>query len=146
MNKNREDLIKEIFENMIFIKKKISKSFSPADCNVPPAQAIVLHIVASHDSLSIKGIAEILQISSSAATQMVDALVKSGLLVREADTKDRRTLKISLTDQGKSKFEELKRLKLENMRQTLSPLSDQDLKTFHELMWTIMNSTNKFEE
>ncbi|MEA1959815.1 MAG: MarR family transcriptional regulator [Bacillota bacterium] len=146
MQANRADLIQEIFENMIFIQKKISSSLSPADCSVPPAQAIVLHIVASHESLSIKGIAELLQVSSSAATQMVDTLVKSGLLLREADAKDRRTLKIRLTDLGESKFVELRKLKLNSIGQTLSPLSDQELKTFRDLLWTIMNNTKKFEE
>lgn len=148
MEQDRKRLVHEIFEGIVFLRRKISsfQRFSPGVGNLPPAQGIVLRIVARQDNLSIKEIAEIMRVSGSAITQLVDSLVKAGFLMREVNPRDRRTLRISLTDDGRSKLEEFKKFHRENLGQVLSPLSDQDLETFRNLLWKILNNDPKFNK
>jgi DNA-binding MarR family transcriptional regulator len=135
MDQKRAQLIKDIFEDMIRIRRKMAdqRNCAPVDCRIPPAQGIVLYILAGHGSLSIKEVAEMMWVSGSAATQLVDSLVNSGLLTRETDENDRRTVKISLTDKGKNQVKKLKKFHLENISQLLEPLSEQELESFRDL-------------
>lgn len=141
MDPNRKRLIQDLFESMMLLKRKMArpKKFLPGAGVLPPAQGVVLRIVAMRESLSIKEIAELLQVSGSAVTQIVDSLVKAGLLMRETNPEDRRTLRLSLTGEGKSKLEEFKRIHLENLGQILSPLNEQELQTLRDLVLKILN-------
>lgn len=139
MDINREQLIKEIFEDIIRIRRKMAdqRVNTPADCRIPPAQGIVLFIVDGHGSLSIKEIADLMWVSGSAATQLVDSLVKGELLSREIDDNDRRTAKISLTNKGKTQIQKLKKFQLANFGRILQPLSEQELLTFRDIQQKI---------
>jgi DNA-binding MarR family transcriptional regulator len=50
---------------------------------------------------SVSQLADVLQVSRPAASQSVEALVEKGLVSRHYDTKDRRHIRLELTDAGK---------------------------------------------
>jgi DNA-binding MarR family transcriptional regulator len=87
LDQSRERLIQEIFTDATYVRRKITshKNIPPDGFGVPPSQGIVLFIMTNNDSLSIKEIAGLMQVSRSAATQFVDALVQDGYLLRKAD-------------------------------------------------------------
>jgi DNA-binding MarR family transcriptional regulator len=145
---SRRRLIQDIFESMMLLKRRIAKPkrFLPGAGDLPPAQGIVLRIVAMRESLSVKEIAELLQVSGSAVTQIVDALVKAGLLMRETNPEDRRTLRLSLTGEGRSKLEEFKKTHLENLGLILTPLSEPELETLRDLILKILNHNFQLNE
>jgi len=66
-----------------------------ADLTVVQMQ--VLLSVMAHQPVTIKRLAELRNITSSAATQAVDILVNKGFLTREQDENDRRSTLISLS-------------------------------------------------
>jgi DNA-binding MarR family transcriptional regulator len=138
----RAGLIAEIFEDMLVMRRKMIERHQagPGDPGIPPAQGRLLHIVYWRGSLSIKEIAETLRVSGSAVTQLVDPLVKAELLNRQPDANDRRTVRISLTDQGQARLKELKRYQLENWERILRPLSEPELATYRDLQRKIINS------
>ncbi len=142
MDHNREFIIQEIFENMDSMRQTMfkQKKVSPADFGISPAQGIVLHTIANRSSLSITDIAEILRVSRSAVTQLVDSLVKSGFVSREANPKDRRTMIISLTEEGKSKWQDFQQFHIQNMTKVFKPLNDQELKIFRDLLLKIIGN------
>jgi DNA-binding MarR family transcriptional regulator len=95
----RNSIIKNIFENLYIIRQRIA-----SDMNLPLnempltySQWQVLNHVAKNKSINIKDLAGLLDITSSAATQIVDGLVNKGLLTRRRSIKDRRVLEITLS-------------------------------------------------
>ena len=54
--------------------------------------------------VTLKTLAERLSLSSSAASVMVDALVRNGLLARTVDERDRRKVFIRISDSGRAQY------------------------------------------
>ena len=59
--------------------------------------------------ITIKEIAEKLHITSGAVSQIVDKVVHEGLVERIADANDRRSVKVTLSVQGRALHERLNR-------------------------------------
>jgi DNA-binding MarR family transcriptional regulator len=91
------------------------------------AQIGVLFAVWHHGLISIKELAQRFNMTSSAATQLVNGLVKEELLTRTEDKQDRRKIGVSLTAKGKTSLEEQKKKRCQMMEKVLSPLSDKEL-------------------
>ncbi|MGE5396941.1 MAG: MarR family winged helix-turn-helix transcriptional regulator [Chitinophagales bacterium] len=72
-----------------------------ADLGITLGQAFVLFGLMQKDGSSIKEIAQAVQLDSPAVTGLVDRLVKEGLVVRQENTEDRRSVEVMLTDQGR---------------------------------------------
>lgn len=64
------------------------------------SQLRVLRHVYLHDRPTVRQIADALLITPSAATQLVDKLVKAHLAVREESASDRREVRVGLTEHG----------------------------------------------
>jgi DNA-binding MarR family transcriptional regulator len=119
---DRKKLIEKIIENIYAIKHKIATEihFFFAETQITHSQWLVLHLVKRNGTISIKDLANLLNITSSAATQIVDGLVKKGLLLRRRNPDDRRTLKIELSEKFKNQFDSIKNKSFK----TFSPLFD----------------------
>ena len=65
------------------------------------AQMAILHLLKEHKICKMKDIAKMFSITTSAATGIVDRLVRSGLLKRGADPHDRRVINVKATAKGK---------------------------------------------
>ena len=98
----RNNIIKNIFENLYIIRQKIASDMHLPLNEMPltNSQWQVLNHVGKNKSISIKDLAGLLDITSSAATQIVDGLVNKGLLTRKRSIKDRRVLEITLSKES----------------------------------------------
>jgi DNA-binding MarR family transcriptional regulator len=65
------------------------------------AQVAILHLLKDKISCTMTEIARFLSVTTSAATGIVDRMVKSGFLARLPDINDRRVINIRLTPKGK---------------------------------------------
>jgi len=95
----RSDIIEKIFENIYILRQKIA-----SEMNLPLNRMLltysqwqVLNLVKKNKSINIKDLAGLLDITSSAATQIVDGLVNKDLLSRKRSRSDRRVLEIELS-------------------------------------------------
>jgi DNA-binding MarR family transcriptional regulator len=104
--------------------------------NLTYSQLWVLHVVKEHDGIGVKEIADLLGITSSAVTQLVDTLVKRGYLSRERSSEDRRALKVRLSDQGQKQVE-VKQMK--NLEKLFAVFDDEELLQYCELSKKIIN-------
>lgn len=84
-------------------------------------------LLLNKQSPSIKYFAELLRISSGAATQMVDSLVAKGFVERFAGSKDGRSVNVRLTTVGREKFGVIKDAYLERLSAILDAVSDEQL-------------------
>ena len=71
-----------------------------AEHGITIGQAAILLSLSKRDGQNVKELADELALDSSAITGLVDRLEKSGMVERRTDERDRRALRIHLTDTG----------------------------------------------
>lgn len=72
--------------------------------NLSYSRFVIITNVGHNGKMKLKGLANILVISSSAITELVDKMVKDGVLKKNRSRKDRRVVMVSLTEKGKQLF------------------------------------------
>ena len=92
---------------------------------VPQFRTLVL--LSHNGDPSMSDVADHLGISLSAASRMVDGLVRRGLLERQARPADRRSVSLSLTEVGKQTFQTALRATQETLADRFKALSGEDL-------------------
>ena len=138
---DRKRKIENLLEDFRAVQHRMVKAgqaFSN-ELKITPTQFILLHIVSDNEGMSIKELASIMSMTSSAATQQVDNLVRKGYLIREGSIEDRRTLRISLADKAKKQLDALKVQHLEKMYSVYNVLTDEEFLTYCELNEKIAN-------
>jgi len=95
--------------------------------DVTMAQVKALYLVATRDALHISALAELLGVTLSTASGLVDRLVDQGLLERRHDEVDRRHVVVRLTAAGAALLERMRELSARRVRSMLGSLDDRDL-------------------
>ncbi len=138
---NRKKLIEEIMAGFYAMKNKMhAKIMQPGrkDC-ITHSQLFVLAIIEEHRNIGIKEISNMLGISSSAATQLVDGLAENGYAVRKADSKDRRALQLELSIKGRRHITGLKNKRMKMVAMLFDALNDEELETYLKLHKKILS-------
>lgn len=120
---------------MYLIKRKIASEMHHLsdEMQITHPQWIVLHHVRKSGMINIKDLANLLGITSSAATQIVDGLVKKELLLRKRNEEDRRILNIELSGKAISKFNSIKSTSLNTLSALFDVLDDGELRDYRDL-------------
>lgn len=82
-----------------------------------------------HGSCGVTDLGDHLDVTSAAASQMLERLVQQGLIVRSEDPEDRRVKQIALTDKGFLVLEEGIRARRDWMDGLAKTLSDSEKET-----------------
>ena len=101
--------------------------------SVTHSQWFVLTMIEHFMKTNIKEIAERLDMSSSAATQLVDVLVKAGLVIRQEDPEDRRSVLLELSSKGNKHIAATKEKRIHEMAEVFDGLTDSELEEFVRL-------------
>ena len=112
---------------------------------VQAAQYRLLGTLMKEGSLSMSALGTRLYISKPYMTSLVDALIKDGLVERQSDLKDRRVINITITAKGMEQLKSAKCLYKNNVKQILSVLSAQDLKTLCSSAENVASSLSKID-
>ena len=104
-------------------------------------QVQILKSVMAHQPISIKRLAELRDITSSAATQAVDSLANKGFVSREQDESDRRSTLISLTPDFQDKVSEFMQNLGNSFDTVFDMLSDKELTEFAHLCGKIVDGS-----
>lgn len=88
-------------------------------------------------SVTMRELARRLGVGESAATAVVDRLVRQGLVVRCDDPSDRRVVRLALSDEGRSVVTELQARACGKTGRLLAVLSDQQLEQLVAIMETL---------
>ncbi len=128
---NRIKLIENIFENIYAVKQKIASEMNMSfdEMQLTHSRWLVLNSIRKNNSINIKDLAELLDISSSATTQIVDGLVSKGFLSRKRSKADRRVLEIALSRRSAN---QLKR-SMKKISLIFNVLNDDELAKYCEL-------------
>jgi DNA-binding MarR family transcriptional regulator len=96
-----------------------------------------LHIVSMlerHGGMPMSRIADVLDISLSSATGIVDRMAERGLVERARVTDDRRVVLVQVTKRGRRMLDDVEALRGEMLRSVLGRLSRQRLQTLAETL------------
>jgi DNA-binding MarR family transcriptional regulator len=110
---------------------------------ITPSQGFVLRFVAKSSTTNVKAITQALNISSSAATQLVDGLVDNGYLLRQDNPDDRRIITLLLSDKAKKFFKEFEAQRLQKMMEIFDSLTDEELIQYGYLNQKLIDSVSK---
>lgn len=132
---NRKKTIEEITEALYSIRRRIASEMHllSDEMQITHPQWIVLHHVRKSRIINIKDLAKLLDITSSAATQIVDGLVKKGLLLRKRNKEDRRILNIELSAIARDKFDSIKSASFNTLSALFDALDDEELQNYRDL-------------
>lgn len=85
-------------------------------------QVFTLHTLRHAGPLTVGGLAETLQLSTSAASHLVDRLVDRGLVVRYEDRSDRRQKRVELAEHGQELLSRLGSSRVQEMEAMVARL------------------------
>lgn len=140
----RNDILEQLLRDIHAIKLKMVAAHGAHAAHrkaaITPSQGLVLHMVAAGKATNVKGISQVLHVSSSAATQLIDELVRKGHLIRQTDKNDGRAVILELTPKAKVLFKTLKSQGHKNMTKLFAALSDKELSQYAALNRKILNS------
>ena len=109
-----------------------------APLGLTPAQSRALRvIIGTEGPLRMTDLARRLDIVPRSATTLVDALEADGLVTREPDPANRRSLLVRPTDEGRAVRARIAGTRREAAREVLSPLSDAQRETLRDLLTVI---------
>ena len=108
-------------------------------------QLRVLFLLRSDEGLSAGAIAESIRVTPSTLTRIMDRIVRSGLVRRDADESDRRLVRHFLTPAGSSAVEEIERLGRERMGAIFSRLDQGQLERLVDGLRDLMQAAETVE-
>jgi len=93
------------------------------DCTgLTPPQMHTLMAIRAWGSLTVKGLAEAMQVSAPSASAMVERLVESGTVTREQNHEDRREVLIRLTPKAVETLDQMDEHIMESLAELLARL------------------------
>lgn len=142
---NREQKIRQYFETALCLNRSLraNKQHFLKKTRMNRAQFDLLFLIARRGKLSIKEIAGNLGVTSSAVTQMINGLVKRGIVERIVDAKDRRVMMVRFSKKGKKQVENFKKVHLMKVNNLLQSLNDEELDQLLRLTMKIVTNPSK---
>ena len=113
----------------------------PNEEQLAASQWLVLHQVGHQNGIGLKELASSLGITSSAATQIVDGLVKKGLLLRQPSEEDRRALRLSLPEESRKRIDIMMEHRLSRMVDIFGVLDDAEFQMLLDLLNKVITRT-----
>lgn len=128
---SRKQLIDNLLNNFQVVKNRMHAVIAAElKSGITTSQWFVLCIIERNKNFGIKELSQILGVSSSACTQLVNALVKDKFVVRSTGAKDRRELDLRLSKKGKKAVLELRKKQIAMANAFFKGLNDKELKQF----------------
>ncbi|MGH7156828.1 MAG: MarR family winged helix-turn-helix transcriptional regulator [Candidatus Saccharimonadales bacterium] len=131
MSDKRQQLIQEVMEAMASVRGAFAHTHGPMFKKHGygmPHLKLMMKMADSDDGVSVSELSEKMGVTPGAITQFIDKLVDKDMVERFEDPKDRRIVRIRLTDKAKAKFQKVRSFYFERTSDMFSNLSDDELK------------------
>ncbi len=101
---NTPNSMPQIFERIEGLEKRLRhfRGQTLKEAHLTPPQYFVLSLLGEHDCRPFKELAAALGCTAATVTGIVDTMEKKGLVVRNPNPADRRSLLIKMTEKGKA--------------------------------------------
>lgn len=101
---------------------------------IHPGQAFCLRVVAEHDGISQRDLADTLHLARPTVTKMVQALERSGAVARRPDPDDQRLTRVYLTPGGRELADEIHGVAADYVNATIGTLPEDDRRELARLL------------
>ncbi len=105
-----------------------------AQFEVTPGQYAVLKCLWDENGQTARQLADRLYVDGSTMTGLLDRMERKGLVERHHNSKDRRALKVVLTNKGRELEEPLNQIIEDTNRKALQTLDDSEVNTLRKLL------------
>lgn len=131
--------LEEFFADMHVLKRIIHKH-AETTCSSLPTKSQIGILLALHkeEAMGIKELAEQFCMTSSAVTQLVDALYEQELVEREVSPTDRRRMCITLTAKGETVLKDSHKMRIDKLRELFSPLDTEEIRQLRTIQKKII--------
>lgn len=122
-----------ILQRIMTSYNDISRAINPKGLlkiNLTSAQIKLLTCFSKKSELTMTELSNNLAVSMPTMTAMVDRLVNSKMVERERDNRDRRVVKVKLTDAGEKILRKLTRIRRKEMEKILMNLSGEEMESY----------------
>lgn|GEM_PF-5635202 len=136
---NNIETAENVFRLAFMLRKKLTKPVvQQSKIALSPIQAHILDILKEKNQIPMTILANEIRMSKQQMCALVNKLVAQGIVQREYDRLDRRTIKISLTEKGLALLDRIKKESLELMILKLQPLGDKNLLQLNDSLCHLM--------
>jgi DNA-binding MarR family transcriptional regulator len=127
MNKsqNREEIARKVHRSALHLMRYVRAQ--DTTLGVPPAQLSALSVVVFGGKTSLSDLAKAEQVRPPTMSRIIDALVRDGLVKRETDKRDRRSVIITATDKGSRIMHEGRSRREKLLLELLQPLRREEI-------------------
>ena len=126
--------IAEIFREMMALKRALmSRMPDESAPAITPSQWLAVSAI-GEGARTVKAVAAELSVSSSAATQLIDGLVKAGYVIRSQAKEDKRETELALSKDSEAGIKKVKQQKMDQFEKVFSVLTEKELREFAALM------------
>lgn len=144
MKNSREELLQNLIERIRCVIRGMHVGHPFGELMLgKPQISILFSLAREKKGLSVKELAEKLNVTSGAITQFIDGLVEKKLVKRQEDLKDRRIMKILLTNSAEYKFKDFKKKYFKSVSPLFDNLTDDEITQLIGLLNKIEYSTVK---
>lgn len=113
------------------------------ELNITPVQALVLGFLSDEDRITSSELGKRTELDSATMTGILDRLEAAGLIERQGNPVDRRSIKIHLTEQGKALAGEAVRIIAEANREFLAILTEQEQEELRSLIRKLRDQSGR---
>jgi DNA-binding MarR family transcriptional regulator len=99
-----------------------------------PGQIFCLHVLAGHDGISQRDLAEALHLSPPTVSKMLQAMQKAGAVERRPDAADQRLTRVHLTAAGRDLERQMRGVVAEFVNETIGVLPEDDRRELARLL------------
>ena len=123
-NRVLNELLVNLFHNVMDAEAKavITEEFKDITYN----DMHIIEAVGIDEPRNMKTVAKLMSVTTGTLTKAMDALCEKGYVVRERSTKDKRVIKLRLTDKGKSAYYHHEQFHRQMIKNIASEMSEQE--------------------
>jgi len=128
----RDDTLKAIFDTMGVMKRTMHGYFlhTYEKLHLSPAQVELLFTIHFSEPVSHKELANKLQLTPGAISQLLDVLDQAGYIIRTPSKSDRRVNYVSISSTGQQIIDKFAKTRQAIFTEALATLSDQELAVY----------------
>lgn len=123
----------------------VKERLAAGGLNITVVQAAMLFLLEQRDGRTMTEISRLLFTDNSSLTRLADRMEKAGLVRRSADPQDRRTLIISITEEGRKQAEAARGIVQGVNADIKSRISAEELDVFKTVLERIKDSYSKYK-
>ena len=145
MTKTNNSDFEQLFNAIMQFGKLMSRHEQEdrEDKNATMLQHMALRFLKDQPNGMVSDLANFLKLSKSSTTQLTERLVEANLVERFYDKKDRRIIRLAITEKGEKEFVVLKKRFMEKTEKIFSKIPAKDIKELVRIFTNLIETLKK---